>query len=161
MRQQDDPLRSLESGAADLALNRGVVDSPLLSSCTLYMESRVIVLPVESPLAGLSSVGLSDLRELEVVLNIDSGTSGGLWAGEPRAPQEVQVHGVDEWIVAIASHPRRFGVTPESTMSFYNHPRIVTRPVRDLPDIPVCLAWRHEERRAAVQEFISLVTDAA
>jgi DNA-binding transcriptional LysR family regulator len=161
MRQHDDPRRSLESGAADLALIRGAVDSPQLSSSTLYVENRVVVLPTDSPLISCSSIDRAELQHLEIVLNVDGGTAGGLWAGEPRMPQQIHVHGVDEWIVAIASHPRRFGVTPESTMSYYAHPRVVVRPVRDLPDIPVCLAWRREDRRAMVQEFVSLVAEAA
>lgn len=161
LRQQDNPRRSLESGAVDLALIRGAVDSPLLSSCTLYVESRAVVLPVDSPLTSLSCVEISHLQDLELVVNVDSGTTGDLWAGRPSRPQVAEVHGVDEWIVAIASHQQRFGVTPESTMSYYTHPRIVVRPSHDLPDIPVCLAWRREDRRAMVQDFIALARESA
>lgn len=161
MRQHDDPQRSLESGAADLALIRGAVDSPQLSSRTLYVESRVVVLPADSPLTSFPSIGRAELQDLEIVLNADGGTAGGLWDGEPRTPQRMHVHGVDEWIVAIASHSHRFGVTPESTMSYYAHPRVVVRPVSDLPDIPVCLAWRREDRRTMIQEFVALVAEAA
>lgn len=161
MHQDDDPLRSLESGAVDLALIRGPVDAPLLSSCALYREDRVIVLPVDSPLAHLSQVGLVDLQDMAVVVNLDSGTTGDLWADSPRSPRRIRVHGVDEWIVAIASAPSRFGVTPASTMSYYTHPGIITRPSEDLPDLPVSLAWRRDEKRAAVHEFISLVKDSA
>ncbi|MCY1685161.1 LysR family transcriptional regulator [Kocuria sp. SL71] len=161
LRQHDDPRRSLESGAVDLALIRGAVDSPMLSSCTLYVENRVVVLPVDSPLISLSSIERSQLQDLEAVVNVDSGTTGELWVGDPPQPQVTEVHGVDEWIVAIASHQQRFGVTPESTMSYYAHPRIVARPSNDLPDIPVCLAWRREDRRTMVQDFIALAKECA
>lgn len=161
LHQSDDPLRSLESGTADLALIRGSVDSPLLSSCTLYMEDRVVVLPWDSPMIRRSSVGLADLQAMELVVNVDSGTTGDLWAGRSCRPKEAHVHGVDEWMVAIASDPGRFGITPESTMSYYTHPGIVTRPGSDLPDIPVGLAWRHDEKRAAVHEFVAMARDAA
>lgn len=161
MHQSDNPLRSLESGAADLALIRGQVDAPLLSSCALYREDRVIVLPIDSPLADLPCVGLRDLQDMEVVVNLDSGTTGALWADSPRSPRQFRVHGVDEWIVAIASARGRFGVTPASTMSYYTHPGIITRPSEGFPDLPVSLAWRGDEKRAAVHELIGLVKDAA
>lgn len=161
MRQHDDPLEALTSGAADVAVVRASGDSPLLASCILYTESRAGVLPQDSPLADLSSLNRADLQDMELVVNVDSGTTEGLWLGASSAPRTTEVHGVDEWIVAIATRQDRFGITPESTLDFYSHPRLVARPVVDLPDIPLRLVWREDEGRSAVQEFIALVKDAA
>lgn len=161
MRQHDDPLGALTSGAADLALLRGSMDLPRLATCVLYTESRVVVLPQDSPLADRPSLGRADLQDMEFVVNADSGTGEELRFGASSAPPATEVHGVDEWIVAIAARSDRFGITPESTMSYYSHPRLVVRPVADLPDIPLRLAWREDEGRASIREFIALLKDAA
>ncbi|WP_186320810.1 hypothetical protein [Kocuria rhizophila] len=68
---------------------------------------------------------------------------------------------MDEWIVAIAEDPRRFGVTPASTMRYYNHPELVVRPGEGLGHVPVHLAWRAGEGSLAVTEFVRLVLERA
>lgn len=161
LQQRSDPLRSLESGASDLALVRGPADAPLLSSCVLYTEPRVVVLPVDSPVVDLPCISPADLGQLKLVVNVDSGTTGRVWAGRPNESKVTEVHGVDEWMVSVAGHPRRFGVTPESTMSFYTHPRIVVRPISGLSDLPVRLVWRRDESRRSIHEFIAAVKNAA
>ena len=155
------PDAAVAGGVADVAVVRGPVTAPGVRSRVLYREDRVVVLSRDSALHAKSRVTARDLRGGHAVVNVDGGTTTAQWVQALHPAQVVPVHGVDEWIVAIAADPRRYGVTPESTMRYYNHPSLVVRPGAGLDPVPVHVVWRAEERSPEVAEFVRLVLESA
>lgn len=155
------PDAAVAGGAADVAVVRGPVTTPGVQSKVLYREDRVVVFPRDSALHEKPRVTAEDLRGGHAVVNVDGGTTTAQWVQALHPAQVVPVHGVDEWIVAIAADPRRYGITPESTMRYYNHPSLVVRPAAGLDPVPVHVAWRARQRSPEVAEFVRLVLESA
>lgn len=159
--QVPEPDAALARGAADVAVVRGPVTAQGVRSRVLYREDRAVVFSRESVLSGLPRVGAEDLAGLQAVVNVPGGTTTPEWLSRTAPGTILPVHGVDEWVVAIAADPRRYGITPASTMRYYNHPSLEVRPSRGLDPVPVHLVWRKGEQSPAVAEFVRLVQENA
>jgi DNA-binding transcriptional LysR family regulator len=57
---------------------------------------------------------------------------------------------IDDWLAVIAAGGV-VGVTPESTVAQYPRPGIVFRPVRDVPPVPVRVAWWRDDPHPAAR----------
>jgi hypothetical protein len=71
-----------------------------------------------------------------------------------------EVRTSDEWMVAIANN---FGVclTGASTARYYQRPGVVCRPIDRITPTEVVVAWRHDDHRAAVADFVRACEEAA
>lgn len=155
------PDAAVARGAADVAVVRGPVQAEGVQSRVLHREERAVVFSRDSVLNRVPRVAAGDLAGLHAVVNAQGGTTTAPWLEDTGPGEILTVSGVDEWIVAIAADPRRFGVTPASTMRYDNHPELVVRPGEGLGHVPVHLAWRAGEGSLAVTEFVRLVPERA
>ncbi|WP_058954970.1 LysR family transcriptional regulator [Kocuria rhizophila] len=148
-------------GTADVAVVRGPVSAPGVRSRVLHREERAVVFSRDSVLSDVPRVAPGDIAGLHAVVNPHGGTTTAEWLAHIGPVEVVPVRGVDEWIVAIAADSRRFGITPASTMRYYNHPALEVRPSTGLEPVPVHLVWRDGECSPAVTEFVRLVQENA
>ena len=71
-----------------------------------------------------------------------------------RDEATVEVHGIDEWLTAVAS-AAAVGITSEATRNQFPRPGIRYRVLRDTPPIPVWLAWWTDNPPAQAAAFDS------
>ncbi|MEU1377735.1 LysR family transcriptional regulator [Streptomyces triculaminicus] len=152
----DDRTAGLTQGKVDAALLRGAVTSPGLRTEPLLSETRVVVMPADSPLAALPEVTLADLADRPIALNTVSGTTTmDLWPPAARPVATIEVTNTDEWLMAIAAG-RAVGVSTSATPSNHMHPSLVYRPLADAPTVPVVLAWREGPVHPALPDLVAL-----
>ncbi|WP_370420906.1 LysR family transcriptional regulator [Streptomyces sp. QH1-20] len=152
----DDRTAGLTRGEVDAALLRGAVTSPGLRIEPLLSETRVVVMPADSPLAALPRVTLADLAGRPIAVNTVSGTTTmDLWPPTARPVATIEVTNTDEWLMAIAAG-RALGVSTSATPSNHAHPALVYRPLADAPTVPVVLAWREGPGHPAIPDLVAL-----
>ncbi|MEV6777650.1 LysR family transcriptional regulator [Streptomyces syringium] len=152
----DDRTAGLTRGEVDAALLRGAVTSPGLRTEPLLSETRVVVMPADSPLAALPRITLADLAGRPIAVNTVSGTTTmDLWPPTARPVASIEVTNTDEWLMAIAAG-RALGVSTSATPSNHAHPALVYRPLADAPTVPVVLAWREGPGHPAIPDLVAL-----
>lgn len=153
----------LEQGRVDVALVRGEFSESAMTEAwirgdLLLRESRVAVVPSDSPLAGAPDLALADLADYPVAVSEAAGTTTArLWPPE-RRPTITLVQSIEEWLVTIASG-RAVGVSSEATARVHPYPGIVYRPLRDAPALPVRLAWTDPPTHPSVPELIRMARE--
>lgn len=140
----------LVDGLVDLAVVRHPLDRADLASERVGVEPRVVVLPVDHPLADHDSVSLADLVPYVIGVDRRAGTTtAALWTsvGLP-APEMTETGDVEEWLDLIAAGDA-IGVTAQATAHHYPRPGVVFVDLRDAPPIEVHLAWHRQHRHPA------------
>lgn len=137
----------LVDGLVDLAVVRHPVERSDLDSELVGVEPRVVVLPVDHPLADRDAVGLAELVPFLVAVDRHTGTtSSALWsAAGLEAPSMTQTGDVEEWLDLIAAGDA-IGVTAEATAHQSPRPGVVFVRIHDAPPIEVHLAWHRQYR---------------
>lgn len=153
----DDRSAGLSTGAVDVAVRRDAVLDPGLHVEPIFDEGRVAAVPVGSPLAGRTSLTLTDLGGETVALVPSIGTTTlDLWPATERPSRVVELTNTDEWLVTIASGAA-VGVTLESTPSQHAHPGVRFVPVSGLPRLTASLVWPRDAPHPAVPDLLALV----
>jgi len=99
-----------------------------------------------------------EIAERTVVIDPRAGTtSGELWHDAEQSPRFIESGDVDNWLDTIAAG-RAVGTTAAATADHHPRPRVVYRPVKDGPRIPVRLAWWRDARPSGVNDLIDAVT---
>ncbi|MEU7483995.1 LysR family transcriptional regulator [Streptomyces sp. NPDC042319] len=159
LRRVDERTAGLTQGRVDAAVLRGAVTAPGLVTELLLWEERVVVMPSDSPLAGLSRVTLADLARHPVALNTVSGTTTlDMWPPTARPVGTIEVSNTDEWLVAIAAG-RAVGISTTATPRNHTHPSVVHRPLADAPPVPVVFARREGPGHPAVPDLLALARE--
>lgn len=149
----------LLAGDLDASLARPpYTEAEGLDMVPVHVESRVVGVPVGSPLAELSEVALADLEGYSML-----GASGAArewtryWVVDPR-PSGVPVR-YGAWVetmeealnqVAFEGH---LLMTAASVARMFQHPGVVYRPVPDAGDCHVYLCTRRADRRSSIQDL--------
>lgn len=153
VRRRDDPEATLRRGEIDVAFLR--TQPPVgaaLRTQALYVERRLAAVPDNDPLAGLTSVRLSDLAGRPVALCATAATTGpDLWP-HGQQPQTFEVANVDEWLTAIATGDA-VGVTAESTGHSHPYPGIRYLPISDAEPLTVYLVAPRIPTHSATEAF--------
>jgi DNA-binding transcriptional LysR family regulator len=137
----------LLDGLVDLAVVRHPVERSDLDSELVGVEPRVVVLPVDHPLADRDAVGLAELIPFLVAVDRHTGTtSAALWSSAGlEVPSMTETGDVEEWLDLIAAGDA-IGVTAEATAHLYPRPGVVFVRIHDAPPIEVHLAWHRQHR---------------
>ena len=132
----------------------------------LATEPRHVALPVDHPLTALDKVGMEDLLD-EPFLAIpeSAGPLRSFWLGEDGRggrPARIAavVKGPEEVIEALG---RGLGVAFISggNAEIYRRPEFVVRPVRGLAPAELAVAWREDDKRSLVHDFVVACVAAA
>lgn len=152
-------LLPLDEDAAEAALRRGDVDMALvrlpvgrdgLHLVTLYQEVPVVVVAHEHVVSAYSEVALADLAGEQFVLGPPAGF-------EPDAEQlEFPPMSVKD-AIEVAASGTGVVVLPMSVARLYRRKDVVHRPVLDLPETEVGLAWLVQRDDERTQAFVGVV----
>jgi DNA-binding transcriptional LysR family regulator len=162
----DDRTAGLDSGVSDL----GFCWLPLptdsgLAHRVLVTEERHLALPRDHPLTARDELTMADLYdEPFLALPESTGSLRDYWlAVDAREGHPVRigavVHGPEEAVTALG---RGLGVALISAgnAEIYQRPEYVVRPVRGLPPGELAIAWRADDTRAVVHDFVRSCVEA-
>jgi DNA-binding transcriptional LysR family regulator len=141
----------LREGRADVALLMSPFDDRGLDSEPLLTEPLLAALAAADPLAARTDLRLADLAGRRL--------PGGSPAdrGRPTGPRPVGAPPPASNLAEIFSLVETGSVVffaPASVARRYPRPAIAYRPVSDLPDSTLALAWPQDARSAAVAAFV-------
>ncbi len=162
-----DPTSGLLDRSADVAflwLPTGADDA--IEVEPIRSERRFVALPAGHRLARRRALQLADLLdEPFVALPEEAGPLRDYWlAVDERAGRPARIGAEaatpDETFEAVASG-HGVHLIAEGNAAVYARPGIVYRPVIDLEPCQLAVAWRRDDRRAAVRDLVSAAVDVA
>jgi DNA-binding transcriptional LysR family regulator len=143
----DDQIEMIHDGRVDASFVRLPVARRGLTVVPLFTEPRMVVLPLDHPLADQLEVTVADLAVFDLIQDPDAVPEWrdaaqklrpiALSADRARVPA---ARTVEEKLEQVAAG-RGIVVLPESTAMFYTRPDVVHRYVADLADGEVALAF--------------------
>jgi DNA-binding transcriptional LysR family regulator len=143
----DDQVEMIHDGRVDASFVRLPVPRRGLTIVPLFTERRLVVLPLDHPLAEQLDVTIADLAMFELIQDPDAVPEwrdaaerlrpNALTAGRVKVPA---ARTVEEKLEQVAVG-RGIVVLPESTAMFYTRPDVVHRYVTNLADGEVALAF--------------------
>ena len=142
--------QALREGRADVGLLLCPFDDHGLDSEPLLTEPLLAALAAADPLAARTRLCLADLAGRR--LPGGSAASHGRPAG-PRAGQAPPASNLSEIFSLVETGSVVF-FAPASVARRYPRPGIAYRPVSDLPDSTLALAWPQDARSPAVAAFV-------
>jgi DNA-binding transcriptional LysR family regulator len=142
--------QALRDGLADVALVLRPVDERGLDSEPLLTEPVLVALAATDPLAARTELCLADLsgRSLPSGAPADSGRMA-----PPSPGATTPVSNLSEIFSLVETGSVVF-FAPASVARQNPRPGIAYRPVSDLPDCTLAVAWPQEARSAAVAAFV-------
>ena len=152
----------LRDERAAVSLVRLPIDETGLSVITLYREIPVVVLPKGHDLdvtGATDPVALADLADEHLLQNPDDVPAWRDLAtevadGSRRALPPMR--DMDEVMEQVAAGVG-IVVVPHSIARLYGRKDVVSRPVADVPDTQIALAWPTDATTDLVEEFIGIV----
>lgn len=148
--EEPEQLDGVRDGSLDLALVRLPVERDALHVIPLYDERAVVVAGVEHLVAAADQVTLADLVDEQLVRPHASG-----WT--PDAEQlDWPAMSIGDAVQVVAGGTG-IVLVPMSVARLHQRKDVLTRPVLDLPDTTVGLAWRVDNEDPRVQTFIGIV----
>lgn len=158
-----DPTAGLADGTSDVAFLWQPMPAGL-SARTLVRERRVVAMAADHPLATRQHVGFDELADEPFVALPDAaGPIRDYWLAcdvrDDRPPVIGAVAATaDEALEAVTANA---GVVllAEGNAELYRRPGLAVRPVADLADAELAIAWRTGDSRPAVAEFVAAVSD--
>jgi DNA-binding transcriptional LysR family regulator len=143
--------RALRDGRADVGLLLCPFDDRGLDSEPLLTEPLLAALAAADPLAARTQLCLADLAGRR--LPGGSPASHGRPAGHRRAGQAPPASNLSEIFSLVETGSVVF-FAPASVARRYPRPAIAYRPVSDLPDSTLAVAWPQDARSPAVAAFV-------
>ncbi len=150
--------QALRDGHADVGLLLCPFDGRGLDSEPLLTEPLLAALAAADPLAARTRLCLADLADRR--LPGGSTASHGLPAGPRRASQAPPASNLSEIFNLVETGSVVF-FAPASVARRYPRPGIAYRPVSDLPDSTLALAWPQDARSPAVAAFVRAASTIA
>jgi DNA-binding transcriptional LysR family regulator len=148
----------LRDGRADIGYVRMPIDLTALSSCVLFTEPQVAVVPVSHRLAGRDSVSVHELVGERLLQHPDAVPE---WAALHSAPlvggrQARSVEEKLEWVAAGEG----FSVVPQSVAMYYQRADISWMVLTDVAPNEVRLAWPTAQRGRLIEDYVEAARSA-
>lgn len=157
----DDPTVGLGNRQADVAIVLTPLPRPeRFRWRVLRSEPRWVLLPDQHRLAGQTEIRYRDLADdAFIALPEGAGEVRDFWVGNDvrsgtTARIGAEASTADERIEAVELG-RGVCLLPESEIPILRWPGTVVRKVADLPPAELALAWRADDRRAILQQFLA------
>lgn len=166
-----EPACGLLDRSSDVALLRPPVAAAGIELRQVGQEPRVFVVPAGHPLASRQVLTLADVAGQPWVAAglATDGCEPAKWRDEwlvnPRPGGDVPVIGavartIEEWREhTVAGHG--LSLCPASAETHNARPGIVFIPGKDTPPTALCVAWRADDDRPVVRNFVEFVTSVA
>lgn len=143
-------LEGVRDGSLAMALVRLPIDRTGLHCIPLYDERPVVVAGVDHLVAAADEVTLADLEDEQL---LRPHASGWTPSAEQLAWPEMGLADA----VEVAASGTGVLLVPMSVARLHQRRDVLSRPVLDLPDTTVGLAWRVDDEDPLVQRFIGVV----
>ncbi|MDN5896536.1 MAG: LysR family substrate-binding domain-containing protein [Nocardioides sp.] len=147
-----DQRRVLFEDEADMCFVRLPVDKDGLHLIRLYDEAPVVVVGLDHPVAAYDEIPLADLVDEQLVVGDVPGWEE-MHAADPLPFPEMSLGEAFE-VVATGTG---MAIVPMSVARLHHRKDLVSRPVLDVPETSVGLAWRVELDDERAQDFIGVV----
>ncbi|MCY7288178.1 MAG: LysR family transcriptional regulator, partial [Cryobacterium sp.] len=149
----------LRDGRAQVSLVRLPVDDTDLSLIALYREIPVVVAAKDHFIGDADSVLVADLADEHLLQNPDDVPEWRLVATEVRDGTRRPLPAMRDLDDAMAQVAAGVGIliVPHSIARLYGRKDVVSRPVEDVAESQVSLAWLTSETTEDVEEFIGIV----
>jgi len=157
------PTAGLAEGLCDVAVLRRPLEDGRFVAEQVGVEGRYAVLPAGDPLSARRSVTLADFAGRTLARDRRTGTTGEhLWSALPpeQAPASYREVSSVEDLMTLVAAGQGVGMTSEATTRQHRRPGVVYRRVRDVPPVPVLLAWWRDDPPAGVAEVVRVVREA-
>lgn len=161
-----DPTGGLRDRASDAAFVWLPIGIDGIACEVLATERRFVALSTRHPLAGRQAVDFSEIiGEPFAALPASAGPLRDFWLGTSQRAGEppfvaAEVSTADEVFEIVASGTA-ITLVAEGNAIVYSRPGITCIPVTGLEPAQLAIAWRHSDRRTAVQDFIRACRDAS
>jgi len=132
---EQDSVRVLRDGVADLSFVRLPIEQRGLSVIRLYTETTVIVVPQDHPIAAVESVTLADLADETVIENPE------------LVADSVELAAAGVHLVQV----------PQSIARLHARKDVVWRPITDAETTDIAIAWNEDEFTVLMDEFVGIV----
>lgn len=140
----------LRNGDADMCLVRLPVDRTGLHLIKLYDEVPVVVVPLEHPATAYDEIALADLTDEQLVY-------GEVPEWAPTVAQlEWPAMSAKDAIEVVASG-NGIVVVPMSVARLFQRKDVAYRPLTDVAETSIGLAWLIDRDREDTQEFVGCV----
>lgn len=156
---EQDQVRVLHDRAAEVSFVRLPVDNSDLSVIPLYREIPVVVLPKEHALADAESVTVADLAAEHLLQDPDLVPEWRDVAEEIRDGTRRPLPSIRDGDDAAELVAAGVGIVivPQSVARLHSRKDVVARPVTDVAESQIALAWLEENTTPDVEEFIGVV----
>jgi DNA-binding transcriptional LysR family regulator len=134
---QADQETALREGRVDMCFVRAPIEREELHLIPLYREQPVVVVPKDHPISLFDEVSTADLADerMQDAADVDA------------------LAATVELVAAVGGA----AIMPHSLARLHHRRDLVSRPVTDVPDTEIGLAWPRALDTVAVQEFIGIV----
>jgi DNA-binding transcriptional LysR family regulator len=162
----DDQIDVIHDGRVDVAFVALPVDAQALELLPFQSDQRVAVLPADHPCADRSEIGIEDLADDPVIVQ---GGATDDWNAfhnvDPRPdgtrPRRGPVANNFQEKLELVAAGAAVSFLPESVARHYIPPGVVYVPVRGIPPIEICIAWKPGRASPLVDGFIRAVRSSA
>ena len=162
----DDQIDVIHDGRVDVAFVALPVDTRGLELLPFQADQRVAALPTDHPCADRSEIAIDDLAGDPVIVQ---GGATDEWNAfhnvDPRPdgtrPRRGPVANNFQEKLELVAAGAAVSFLPESVARHYIPPGVVYVPVRGIPPIEICIAWKPERSSPLVDGFIRAVRSSA
>lgn len=161
---RDSQVRLLIQGEIDLAIRRAPVDEAEIETELLFSEPMMVVMPALHRLAAAEKLRLDQLEAWPwVVMPASSGhapllsaaSAGGFFL---RAAEEV--YSLSSMLVLVSAGAG-LALVPRSVAHRFSSEDVVARGLEaPAPTLPVIIAWRRNDARSSVRQFLDAIRGA-
>jgi DNA-binding transcriptional LysR family regulator len=144
----------IRRGEVDVVYAREPIDHHGLGTAPLLEEPRVVVLPVDDPLAKKRSVRLAELASRRLLQDPATVPEWYAIAAPEQRRAGQTAHTVEEKLEHVAAR-EGFVILPRSTTAFYRRPDVRVLPIKDVGPSQVTLIWDATTDNAARDAFVS------
>ncbi|TFD71938.1 LysR substrate-binding domain-containing protein [Cryobacterium sp. Hb1] len=149
----------LHDGRAEVSLVRLPIDDTNLSVINLYKEIPVVVASKDHVIEQAETVLLADLADEHLLQNPDDVPEWRDIAAEVRDGSRrllPLMRDLDETMEQVAAGVGII-IVPHSIARLYGRKDVISRPVTDVADTQIALAWITRETTDDIEEFIGIV----
>ncbi|WP_063813071.1 LysR family substrate-binding domain-containing protein [Herbidospora daliensis] len=143
----------LRDGGADAAFVRLPVDREGLSVIPLYVETTVVMVPKDHEVTAADEVTIADLADEDVFHPLDDTIA---WTVRPGLPAFTRPDTTADAVELVAAGSGLL-VIPQSLARLHHRRDLTYRPMADVPQSQVALAWPTAATTDLVEDFIGVV----
>lgn len=151
----------LHNGDSDVSFVRLPIDRDGLNAIPLYREVAVVVVAKDSAIAAFEEVAVEDLAGEHLLQHPDAVPEWRDIADEVRDGTRVEVPAMSyKDAIEVVASGAGIVIVPKSVARLFDRKDVVHRPVVDVGETQVALAWRSDasgEVAARIEQFIGVV----